>query len=81
MMKTGISEGEVIWDRQACESVGGTQWGAERWKTQEGKWKFVLTKRGPGVWYDHYGMGEYDTVIELNRAIVDAVARKNGRPY
>jgi hypothetical protein len=48
----------------------------------DNKWKFILTNHsGNGVWYDHYGMGEFDTVEELNLASINTVARKNGRNY
>ena len=86
MVNDKYNEGQVLCGKgssfNVCDSVGGTNWGAERYKTMDGKWKYILTNHsGTGTWYDHYGMGEFETVIELNEAIVNTVARKNGRPY
>ena len=80
------SKDEVVWGKgssfNVCDSVGGGNWGAERYRTMDNKWKYILTNHsGTGIWYDHYGMGEFDTVEELNLAIINTVARKNGRNY
>ena len=86
MGNSKYTDGQVVWGKgssfNVCDSVGGGNWGAERYKTMDGKWKFLITNHtGTGVWYDCHEMGEYDTVVELNQAIVNAVARKNGRQY
>lgn len=72
---------KVTWGKGSSfnlsESIGDTHWGAERYRTMENKWKFLVTNHsGKGVWYDYYDGGEYETVEELNLAIADVIEWK-----
>lgn len=72
---------KVTWGKGSSfnlsELIGDTSWGAERYRTMENKWKFLVTNHsGKGVWYDYYDGGEYDTVEDLNLAIADVIEWK-----
>ena len=59
------------------EQIGGSIFAAERFKSPEGKrWGFMIKQHsGHGEWYCHYHGMYYDTVEELNNAILWEVAR------
>ena len=82
-MKTGTSRGQVIWGKgssfNVCDSVGGTNWGAERYKTMDkwsGKWKAQITHN-----YKNIFLGRYTNLIDARAAYLRKYNEINGENF
>ena len=68
-----MSDRSIKWGKGSSFNINIGQingWGAERYRTTENKWKFLITKNS-GEWYQHFDDREFDTKEELDEAILE----------
>jgi len=73
---SNIRAHDIVWGRGSSFNLGtihGCNFGCERYKTPDNKWKFIINRRDGGPWYVHYDKKEYDTATELEYAIAEWV--------
>jgi len=82
-----MQERSVKWGKgssfNVSEQLDGSIYAAERFKGPDGtRWGFMIKQHsGRGEWYCHYHGMFYDTVEELNIAIIREVERlEDSRP-
>ena len=82
-----MQERSVKWGKgssfNVSEQLDGSIYAAERFKGPDGtRWGFMIKQHsGRGEWYCHYHGMFYDTVEELNIAIIKEVERlEDSRP-
>ena len=70
----GMSDRSIKWGKGSSFNVNIGEvngWGAERYRTLDNRWKFIITKASAGPWYQYFDDREFENKEELDDAILE----------